>query len=434
MSQPAWRHSWERRTLGLALRVNATACLDAFAPGAFISASASAVCLYALRRHRVSLEASVWLLLAGLFLSALLALWLRRKAFFSRRDARIFLEYHLGLNTALSAAEAGIGKWPDPRGPFPRILRRKSLAPFAWLLLSVALLAASLHLPVPPPPHALQSAEKAPAIAEVERLIEELKQSDLVDAASLERLASEARQLAERPPEQQYSHSGLEAADQLRDQTLAETQELANNLDKAAKSFEDAEKSAQNLSDSQAQKDAQGIENALKGMRSGQLSANDKLQKQLQGVNAQQLQKMSKDQLSKMKQAMKQAGKQARGISGAQKKSQVAKGSCEKVGPGQGTQAGDQPGNGGDPVPLAFTENASPGQDGKVQLLQNDDYSRASLGDNMQTTDGQHQVDPAKAAQTQSAGGFSNKAQGGDAVWVNRLTPAERAALKDFFK
>jgi hypothetical protein len=43
-------------------------------------------------------------------------------------------------------------------------------------------------------------------------------------------------------------------------------------------------------------------------------------------------------------------------------------------------------------------------------------------------------VDPAKAVGPVSAGAVAAPASGGDAVWVNRLTPSERAALTTFFK
>ena len=41
---------------------------------------------------------------------------------------------------------------------------------------------------------------------------------------------------------------------------------------------------------------------------------------------------------------------------------------------------------------------------------------------------------PNQAAGPTAAGAVATPAQGGDAVWVDRLTPAERAALKKFFK
>jgi hypothetical protein len=59
---------------------------------------------------------------------------------------------------------------------------------------------------------------------------------------------------------------------------------------------------------------------------------------------------------------------------------------------------------------------------------------RFALGDKLGTSAGAHDVDPNKTAGPMSAGAISGAANGGEAVWVNRLTPAERAALKKHFK
>ena len=50
---------------------------------------------------------------------------------------------------------------------------------------------------------------------------------DVTDPASLDQLAAQARELSDRTPEGQYTHSGLEAADALRDQTMAAVQNVA---------------------------------------------------------------------------------------------------------------------------------------------------------------------------------------------------------------
>eukprot|EP01035_Chromulina_nebulosa_P008943 gene8943-12087_t len=69
--------------------------------------------------------------------------------------------------------------------------------------------------------------------------------------------------------------------------------------------------------------------------------------------------------------------------------------------------------------------------DGISLGINGDALKRFSLGDKLGTTTGQHDKDPAKAAAPTSAGSVATPASGGEAVWVNRLTPAERA-LTDF--
>jgi hypothetical protein len=92
------------------------------------------------------------------------------------------------------------------------------------------------------------------------------------------------------------------------------------------------------------------------------------------------------------------------------------------------------PGGGGDTAPLTFAKDQSDAGDGIAQGLTGAQLKRVSLGDKLGTSATAHEVDPSKAAGPMSAGAVAAPAQGGEAVWVNRLTPAERAALKNFFK
>jgi hypothetical protein len=83
---------------------------------------------------------------------------------------------------------------------------------------------------------------------------------------------------------------------------------------------------------------------------------------------------------------------------------------------------------------MALANEASDAGDGKAEALHAASLANLALGDKLGTTSGAHEVDPAKAAGPMSAGAIAAPAKGGEAVWVNRLTPAERAALKDFYK
>jgi hypothetical protein len=72
--------------------------------------------------------------------------------------------------------------------------------------------------------------------------------------------------------------------------------------------------------------------------------------------------------------------------------------------------------------------------EGTAQALTAGDLKRFSLGDKLGTTTGAHDVDPSAAVGPSAGGAVAAPASGGEAVWVNRLTPTERAALKRFFK
>ena len=83
---------------------------------------------------------------------------------------------------------------------------------------------------------------------------------------------------------------------------------------------------------------------------------------------------------------------------------------------------------------MSFNKDGADAGEGKDEALKTKDFSHASIGDKLGTTKGEHQVDPNAAGGLMSGGAVAAPAQGGDAVWVNRLTPAERAALKKHFK
>jgi hypothetical protein len=79
-------------------------------------------------------------------------------------------------------------------------------------------------------------------------------------------------------------------------------------------------------------------------------------------------------------------------------------------------------------------EEQSDAGDGQAQAITGDALKRFALGDKLGTTSSAPEADPTKSTGPTTAGAIHGTASGGDAAWVNRLTPAERAALKQFFK
>src|SRR6266540_7241582 len=102
------RRSWETRTRVLAWRINTAIWLEHAAPPFFYAASAAAVSVFALRRLNGPVLIA-WLSFAALAVGIAFAVgWRARKRYFSPRDARVFLESQLRLDTRLTAASAGL--------------------------------------------------------------------------------------------------------------------------------------------------------------------------------------------------------------------------------------------------------------------------------------------------------------------------------------
>jgi hypothetical protein len=437
MSPAATRHTWERTTALLAVRINVAIWLERFAPVLFGVSTAGAIAFYALRRLERPVEWGWAGLLVAVVAAAGFVWWRAAQKFFSRRDARILLERQWRLDAALTAATEGIAPWPPFPAAKPRVLAWRPAGSLGWLAAAWLLLAASNWLPVPAATvAAARPVEAPPSLAQTEALLRELARAEVASPESLEQLAAQARELASRPAEEQYTHSGLEAADTLRDQTMGAIENLARELESASSALAPLESASGALADEVVKGAADQLGAALQGLRDGRLKPSENLLSAASAAGAAHLRGMSPQQLSQLRSALESAAGRARGVAGAA--GQGAR--IAKPGDGSGGEGeGPGPGNGGvqrgrGDAPLTFTRDPSASQDGLMQAIGNDDLSRATIGDLVETSKDRHEVDKDRAAGPMGAGKLAGPARGGEAAWVDRLTPGERAVLKDFFK
>jgi hypothetical protein len=422
------RRFWETRAAALAWRINLAGWLARVAPVSFFVATGFAVALYALRRAEVPL-ATGWIALAVAWLvCALGCAWRARRGFYSVAEARVLLESHLRLDTRLTAASMGLVPWPAVPARLPAVVRWQLRRSAAWLAAAAILLVVATYAPVPRDAAGSHAAGPPPSLLLAESMLNALQEQKLAEPRAIEQLAERARELARRPSDEQYSHSALEAADALRDQTAAAAAALARGLDSAASALRSAS------ADADMKTSAGRLAAALSGLKEGALPANQELLKHLPASEA-DLKNITPEQREQLAQSLAQAASQAGGVAGAAGAGvQVAQPDPNaKFGPGDGAGAGGEGGGGGS-APLGLAEQMSDAGDGIAKGIDGDALRRFSLGDKLGTTTGQHDKDPAKVVTPVSAGAVAAPASGGDAVWVNRLTPSERAALKNFFK
>jgi hypothetical protein len=434
----AQRH-WERAISAFAWKVNAAAWLDRASPGFFAVGVSAGFGAYALRRSRGEDWALWWTACALAFIGvSFWAWWRARGSFFRARDARALLEHRLGLNSALSAASGGVARWPTPRA-LPAVLRWRAPATLGWLAGALGLVLAGLVLPLPSRPAAeyRRGAEKPPALAEAEAWLEQLAAKEVARPEDVERLAEMARGLGERTPEERYSHSVLEAADTLRAQTAQAIRGLGASLEEAAQALSPLERPGQ-LSDEELGAVAARLGEALRGLREGPLAAREEMARELaNAAKAAGSRSLSPEQAARLRQQLAKSGRAATGVLGAQGQgASIAAADPDapmRSGPGEGFGSGDitrGPGH----APMMFRDEASEAGGGRTETVGGDDLSRAALGDLLAMERGEHEFDPKRAAASSAAGAIASPAQGGEVVWVDRLSPGERAALKDFFK
>lgn len=417
------RRFWETRARSLVWRINVGAWVERAAPAAFLVATPFAIALVALRRLGQPTGSMLAAFGVTLAVVALYVGWRVRAVFFSLPEALVLLESRLRLDTRLTAATAGLVPWPPAPADLQPVVRWRLGAPAGWLGATIALVALALTLPVAREATAPRFSGPAPSLLQTKEMLAALQDLKTADPAALEKLAERTAELARRPNEAQFAHSALEAADALRDQTAAAAAALGRNLESAAAALDAASNSA-DLKSAAARLDA-----ALQGLRDGALGANPDLLAQLPG-NLGELTKLTAAQRAQLAQQLGQAGQQTRGVAGAAGAgASVAKADGPANG---GAGAGGE--GGGEAAPLTLANQVADIQPGKSEGLTLGDLSRVSLGDKLGTTSAAHTIDPNAALGPVAAGAVSAPAQGGDAVWVNRLTPAERAALKIFFK
>jgi hypothetical protein len=419
------RSFWETRAKALAWRINAAAWLARLAPASFFVASAFAVAVYALRRVESPL-AVAWIALSiALALSAAGCWWRARCGFFAPSDARVLLESHLRLDTRLTAAELGLVGWPPAPRALPAVVQWQLRTPAGWLVAAAALIAIAVIAPVPRDASAARASGPPPALVQTEAMLDAIKEMKIADPQAIEQLQERARELARRPTEEQYSHSALEAADALRNQTVVSAAGLARGLDSAANALRAANNSA-DMNGPAGQLSA-----ALSGLRDGALPANKDLLGSLP-ASAMDLKNLTPEQREQLAQQLANAANGLSGVGGAfGAGARVPQPDPNETGEGYGSGG---PGGGGGTAPLMLNAQQSDAGDGSAEALSGDALKRFSLGDKLGTTKSAHDVDPTKAEGPTAAGAVATPASGGEAVWVNRLTPSERAALKKFFK
>lgn len=381
---------------------------------------------YALRRDDRSLDLALIGLVMALAAAAVICWWRARRMFFGVADARVLLESHLRLDTRLTAAQLGLVPWPREPAQVPAVLEWRLRVPVGWAAVSVALITVALLAPVPRDPNGPGFAGPPPALLQTEAMLAALKDMKVADPQGIEQLEERARELARRPAGEQYSHSALEAADALRNQTAVAAAGLGRNLDAASNALRSANRDAD-------MKSAAGrLAAALSGLRDGTLPANKDLLSNLP-ANEADLKGLTAGQRAQLAQQLADAAACAGGVAGAAGAGAAVARPDGQLVDDTKTGAGG-PGGGGESAPLMLSSQASDAGTGEVKALQGDALKRFALSDKLGTTTGAHEVDRDKPMTPVSAGRVAAPGLGGEAVWVDRLTPAERAAVKNFFK
>ncbi len=410
----------------------------------------------------------------GLLLVLAAIAWQQAKRkFLTPEEALVRLEADLRLHCALTAAQTGVRSWPEvPRPLSPRALPTWNWRWFAFPKLVVGgFLVAAFLLPVTLPESRAKAEVPPPSsVEQTDKMLEELTREEAVRKQDLEKFQEQVDALKQKPTEEWYDHSNLEAADHLKSAVQSAAGGLSQNLGKAEQAINSLSQENSQQDEATRSQAASDLASSVQAMQQGAMQPNEELLKQLQGLDPEELKNgLTKEQADKLREQMQKAqaackecegqgqgqGEQGGGEGGGQQKDGNGQTLEEKLreqlkqggkpqddqasgqgengeGNGKGQKGAGGVSRGPGTVDLDISDDPSELENGKLRKAQTTDVNNLKPGDLLGTSDGQHEVD--KAPLGPMEGGASAAGDGGNATWRNELSPHEKQILERFFK
>lgn len=455
---------WRAASRRLAREINVGWWLAAWLPIAFCLAAAGMVAVLLARWRFPEAVGWVWMGIGLAIAAAGVVAWsLMRTRFETDAAARVRLEDALGLRTRLSAAAAGVGAWPArpvrPREGWPVVWQWRR--PAALVAVTAAMLYAAARVPIADadavPRHAI---EKPTDARVVETWMQELQQAELVDEKSVAEVDRKIAELMERPKETWYEHASLEAAGALKEQTQADVRELAGNLVKAEQAAAALQSQVDTLPADLREALATEFAAAALALEAGSFKPAGELADLLRDLRPADLSRLTPEQwralkarLAANRAALREALARCEGFDLGDVEGWCEECSgCKPCGECVGCKAGKacqkrcstcgrsaRPGRGGinrgrADAELTFGERNDLGTKRTEKLSRELDAERAAPDEVLAVVDGEHEVDTKSYTGPTAGGAVTGTGDGGSAVQVNTLLPAEQATVRRFFQ
>ena len=437
---------WRNAARWVAWRWNFAAWLNLFLRFAIAASFVMMCALLVIRRADASTVMAWRIFWGGLLLGAGACLFFAWKKFCSQREALVRLDASLRLNNRLTAAADGIGTWPEEISETPDGLRWRWQRVIAPPVASMVALLFAVNVPIPTEKgDDGHHREELPEWTRVESKLETLKKQDIVNQESILTLEQQVDALRKQSPEDWYSHSTMEASENLESKTNNAIHALKRDMESVSNTLDNLQQNGELMTDDQMQKLGAQLQQPLQGLELGTLPLNKDLLNQLNNINPNQLKNLTPQQMAQLQQNLQ------KGISGCKVclnpgfgndpnaqligMIQNQQNQMNQQGQQQGQQTGaGGPGGGGGPAPLGLKPDETNLNTNNATKLTSDDLSHAAAGDSLGVSKGQHEVDPSKYTGPASAGAIGSNGAGGEAVWKNDLTPQEREILERFYK
>jgi hypothetical protein len=419
---------WLQRARREALRFNLGWWLQLFLPWVFGLGIISSVGILALR----TANQGIWGLAIAAALTAfagmLSALLVARGKFLSPSEALVRLDADLRLHNRLSSAAQGVGDWPSPQSHASLALRWNWASLLRPPLIAIALVLAATVVPLPESRSKSAAATAEPPSWQAMQVrLDALKKIEIVQPEAIESLQSSLDALRKQPADKWYRHESLEASDQLQTQLEQSLGELQKQLETALGAMEAARKIEQSQLQAMKQPLDNALGQALQNLELGKFPLDGQTLSQLKSLDTSKIRQLSAAEWQSLSEKMKAGiATCSNGYSSGENAGETLLALISSQGGGISRGPGA--------APLALKEDKTQLGTTKNEPIQNDDLSRAAIGDLMGLGAGNHQVDESAWTGPQVGGANSSVGSGGDAAWEQAATPAEQEALRRFFK
>ena len=452
MESPPQSHQekiWNHHARSISKKLNLAWWIDVLNLPLTITALIAAASILAARYydHLPSSFLSISILLFTISAIGFLCWLASRKKFESPEQSLVRIEDKLKLRNALSAAKAGVTPWPDaPAAIDAGVLWhwQRALLPS---LCSLIVIISAFFIPIGSYAEEIQNHPSPDARDSLEQALAELKDEQIVQEEYIKEVEEKIDELKQQDPNEWFSHSSLEAVDDLTKNHNAASKELQRNMQNAERTLQNLQKHGDKLNQQTKENLLDEFGKAVENMDTGAMKPNQELLDQLKQIDPNQLEQLNEEQLNQLRENMRnmaeklkkqqQNGEDGEGQDDKGDKAEGQDGDGDGDGDGDNKEPG-QLGKGGidrgpGHAPGMLGDEAEKLELNKEERLKSKDLSNTLPGDLLETTEGEHDIDQSDS-KVRGGGDTENKGAGGERVWKNSLLPEEKKAIKKFFK
>ncbi len=373
----------------------------------------------------------------GVFLLCYVCWKFAQRRFETIDQSMVRIEDKMKLRNALSAAKAGVAPWPEaPREVYTGVRWhwRRTLLPS---LGSIIVIICAFFIPIGSYAETALNTPSPDSRNRLEQALAELKNEEIVQDEYIEEMEKKIAELKDEDPAEWFSHSALEAVDNLTQSHESASKDMQRNMQNAERTLQNLQKHGEKMNQQTKENLLDGFGKAVENLDTGAMKPNQELLDQLKQIDPKQLNQLSEEQLNQLRRSMRKMAQKLK-----QNKQQGdqddAEGENNEDGEGKDEGEGDKLGKGN----VSRGPGHAPGMLGdavnklnmtREERIEAQDLSNTLPGDLLESTDGEHEIDKTDA-KVRNGGSTENTGTGGERVWKNSLLPDEKKAIKRFFK